>query len=384
MTSTVGLPVAEPLMASPETFGGALLLGVGTAVSRYCWSQVQVEVELAKAWNLRGTARERWRRICTGAEVEHRYGIATPDALLDLTTAQRMERFELEAPPIAADAASKALRAANIAASDITDLIIVSCTGFSAPGLDVALVDALELPQTVRRVQVGYMGCFGALTGLRTAVGACAADSNATALMVCCELCSLHVRRDADVNNQVASALFGDGAAAAVVGQRSAETSPSGFTPSPAHPLTTSRPPLGRIGLGGSRLLPEGRSRMTWRITDAGFAMTLARTVPTALQHAVSEMAGELQICGQRTMITHPGGPGIIDAVQSGLGVAPDDPGLAASRAILRDYGNMSSGTVLFVLDRVLRQRIAPPWQLIAFGPGLTIEHVPVLPATGE
>jgi predicted naringenin-chalcone synthase len=350
----------------------ASLLGLGTALPDRRESQDAIASRLAAHWKLRGAAADRWRRINAGSGIAFRHGVAPVHDVLACSTAERMAMYERSAPPLAANAALAALADARIDPQRITDLIVVSCTGFASPGLDVALVERLGLSANVRRSMIGFMGCFGAITGLRAAVGACAADPHAAALVVCCELCSLHLRDEPSMDNLIASALFADGAAAAVVG---------GELPRTGGPVAASCP-LGRFNLGHSLLLPEGREWMTWRITDAGFAMTLAKEVPVALRDAIGQFVRE-STPKTRTYIVHPGGPGILDAVDSGLGLHGDG-GLEHARQVLRDCGNMSSGTVLFVLQRAAatpRRSIPLPAMLLAFGPGLTIDSISLYPA---
>lgn len=324
---------------------------------------------MAALWDLKGSALERWRRIIAGSGINQRHGVLPINEVIELSTAQRMAVYERFAPDLAAQAAAQALRASGVTAESITDLIVVSCTGFSAPGVDVALVETLGLPRTVRRTMIGFMGCFGAISGLRTAAGACAANRDCVALVVCVELCSLHMRADKDVQNQVASALFADGAAAAVVASSHRDDQSSDDRCGA----------IGRLTTGASLLVAQGRDWMTWRITDAGFAMTLTRDVPAALRDCLSEFVAGA--CAKRpaSFIIHPGGPGILDAADEALKLY-GGLGLEASRAVLERFGNMSSATVLFVLQEALRLGHAPPALMLAFGPGLTIESLQILP----
>ena len=348
----------------------AHLLGLGTAVPVHFESQEETQAKMAALWGLNASALERWRRIVAGSGITRRHGVLPVEQVIGLSTAQRMSVFERSAPELAAQAAIKALEASEMAAAAITDLIVVSCTGFSAPGVDVALVRMLGLPPTVRRTVVGFMGCFGAITGLRTAVGACAAHPSAVALVVCVELCSLHMRPDRDVQNQVASALFADGAAAAVVASAGWDGEPTSVDGSPF---------IGRLTTGAGLLLEQGRDWMTWRITDAGFAMTLTRDVPAALHDCLAEFVDGAYGKRPASFIIHPGGPGILDAADEALQLA-GGRGLDASRAVLARFGNMSSATVLFVLEEALRLGHPLPALLLAFGPGLTIESLLLLP----
>jgi predicted naringenin-chalcone synthase len=218
---------------------------------------------LIDLWRLPSTDADRLRRIAADSGIDRRATVIPLAEVLPLTTHRRMEAYERLAPPLAIEAARNALGAAGVDATAITDVVVVSCTGFSAPGIDTELVTALGLPRTVRRTVVGFMGCYGAIIGLRTAAAACAASPGSVALVVCAELCSLHLQPDPSQESQVAAMLFADGAAAAVVSSGRSDT---------------------RISPGGSLLLEEAHEWMSWRITDAGFALTLSKCVPVALR----------------------------------------------------------------------------------------------------
>ncbi len=364
-------PPQAAARAAPPAAPLPRLLGLGVATPDLCWPQAAAAATLADLWNLNGAALARWRRIVAGSGIETRHSVLPMDQIIGLSTEARMEAFEAHAPGLAARAARRALRCAAVAAGDITELIVVSCTGFSAPGADVALVELLGLRPTVRRTVVGFMGCFGAVSGLRTAVGACSAQPRGVALVVCLELCSLHLRSDRSAQNQVAAALFSDGAAAVVVGGARAELGSAG----PAACV------LGRLTMGGSLLILEGREWMSWRITNAGFAMTLSRDVPVAVRRNLGGFVTAEAPVAPASFIVHPGGPDILDAVDDALRL-DGGRGLDAARAVLRRYGNMSSATVLFVLEEALRRGHELPAMLLAFGPGLTIEGLTVLPSS--
>lgn len=344
------------------------LLSVATAVPELCRDQLDVQHAMAESWGLHGAGLQRWRRIIAGSGIRTRHGVMPLEGVIHLSTSQRMQAYERFAPELAEEAARSAMSRANVGAAEITDLIVVSCTGFSAPGVDVALVERLELDRTVRRTIVGFMGCFGAISGLRTAVGACAANPGAIALVVCVELCSLHMRADANPQNQVASALFADGAAAAIV--TSAPLRERGREGNAAA--------IGRVTTGHSALVADTRELMTWRITDAGFAMTLEREVPAVLGAHLNEFVAGACASRPELFVLHPGGPGILDAADEALGLR-GECGIESSRAVLSRFGNMSSPTVLFVLDEALRHGYRAPALMLAFGPGLTIESLSVL-----
>ncbi len=278
------------------------------------------------------------------------------------STQARMLRFESDAPELAARAARAALEEAGTEADRITHLVTVSCTGFFAPGPDIELVERLGLSPSVERTHVGFMGCHGSLNGLRVASAFTGAWPEARVLVASVELCTLHMSYDWDPDTLVANSLFGDGAAA-LVGVRPGDgVSGSSW----------------RLAASGTFLLPESADAMTWRIGDHGFRMTLAATVPhiikTHLRGWVEGWLAEngLSLAGVATWAVHPGGPRILTSVQEALELGPQDN--AVSREVLSEFGNMSSATILFTLDRLRRQDAPRPLVAMAFGPGLVVE----------
>ena len=272
-------------------------------------------------------------------------------------TATRMQMYAESAPPLAVTAARVALAEADVSPASITHLVTVSCTGFVAPGVDVAVIRGLNLGATVLRTHVGFMGCHGAINGLRVAQAFADADPRAVVLLVAVELCSLHYHFGTEPETCVANALFADGAAA-VVGR--ASESPWRATAS------------------GSCLIPDSDAAMSWSVGDEGFAMTLSRQIPRLIgKHLrpwltawLAERGHTLASVGSWAI--HPGGPRILDAVEESLEIGR----ASASREVFAAYGNMSSPTVLFIVDR-LRRRDAPrPCVALGFGPGLVAEAV--------
>lgn len=347
------------------------LFGLGCAVPELRHSRDESADEMMRLWDLTGAERKRFERIVAGSGIENRYGVIHPSDLVEASTQRRMELYERFAPVLAERAARAAIIDSNVSIDAITDVIVVSCTGFSAPGVDTELVRRLGLPSNVHRTVIGFMGCFGAIIGLRTATNIVAANPKATALVVCIELCSLHWRNDSAVQNQVASALFGDGAAAAVVAP--------GSKGNEDIYQTDRGNSIGLLMPGRTQLIDSDRELMSWRITDQGFAMTLDAKVPEALGQSLREYINTAAVEGhlprRGCYAVHPGGPSILDAVDDALELK-GGRGIEASRSILRNYGNMSSATVLFVLKELIANGYEPPTSLIAFGPGLTIESV--------
>jgi predicted naringenin-chalcone synthase len=276
-------------------------------------------------------------------------------------TAERMQRYAKDAIPLALGASRQAFDQTRIAPRDVTHLVTVSCTGFFAPGVDIALIQRLGLAPTVGRLNVGFMGCHGALNGLRAAQAIGGMDSSAVVLLCAVELCSLHYQYGRDPEQLVANAIFADGAAA-LLGQGGKVGSDGDL----------------RLVSCGSCLIPEADDAMTWRVGDHGFEMTLSPRVPSLIgQHLRPWLESWLARSGNtldeiRSWAIHPGGPRILTSVAEALDLSPAS--IAVSAEVLAECGNMSSPTVLFVLER-LRELGAPgPTVALAFGPGLVAE----------
>jgi predicted naringenin-chalcone synthase len=292
------------------------------------------------------------------------------------STAERMALYERESVPLALAAAEAAL--AQLArerqlspaalAAQITHLVAVSCTGFFAPGLDFALTKQLPLQPTVDRQLIGFMGCAAAFNGLRSAVQAVRSEPGALALVVCVELASLHSYPDSSRDTLVAASLFADGAGAALVGYPTADDRRY-FTLDGFH----------------SSIKPETEEEMAWQIGNHGFTLRLSPRVPAHLAEiAPTALARLFDHDAPCFWAIHPGGRAIVERLADIFALTPAQT--AATFAVLRDYGNMSSATILFVLHELQRQwqaaashadgPSAPPRQgvAMAFGPGLVIE----------
>lgn len=276
------------------------------------------------------------------------------------TTATRMRRYETEAAELATEAAGSAIAAADCSAEQIVHLVTVSCSGFSAPGVDVALIERLGLRRDVTRTHVGFMGCHGAMNGLRVAAALAKAQPGSKVLLCCVEICSIHHQYPQQFDHLVANALFSDGAAAVVV--------------------SAGKGPPGRWQLVDQRseVLPDTADVMAWRIRDHGFEMSLSADVPTIISATLRAWLEDwlfergLAVDEVRGWIVHPGGPHILSACRDALELAPD--ALDASYGVLAEFGNMSSPTVLFILERMRHALVKLPCVMLAFGPGLTIE----------
>jgi predicted naringenin-chalcone synthase len=246
---------------------------------------------------------------------------------------------------------------------DITHLITVTCTGLSAPGLDLQLMELLDLPKNLFRTSVNFMGCYAAIHALKLADALCYADPAAKVLVVCTELCTLHFQQEATTDNITSSLLFGDGSAAVLVTGDADKTG--------GYPL------LGFYG----EVMPKGSKDMSWELSSTGFRMTLNSYVPDLIEEDFEKLVNQA-LAKQgipRDQITHwsihPGGRKILEAIERSLSLPKEK--LDASYRILREYGNMSSPTILFVLKEILSGLDKSQKQTVfgaAFGPGLTME----------
>lgn len=247
-----------------------------------------------------------------------------------------------------------------IAVSDITHLITVSCTGMSAPGLDLHLLELLNLPGQVYRTSLNFMGCYAAVHALKIADAICKTDTQARVMIVCTELCTLHFQKEPTPDNIASTLLFGDGSAAVLV--------------------THDQFHLKGLHLKGfySEVVPKGKQDMSWELSSTGFLMTLSGYIPELIEEDFEPLVDRaLQEAGiskesVRQWCIHPGGKRILETIQKSLNLNPEK--LIESYEVLRDYGNMSSPTLLFVLKKLMHQQADGPVFAAAFGPGLTME----------
>lgn len=275
------------------------------------------------------------------------------------TTAERMRVYREAAPQLATQAARRALASSCMSPHHITHMVTASCTGFSAPGVDLQLVETLGLDASVARTHLGFMGCHAALNMLRVAQ-AMTSVPRVVVLGVCVELCSLHHQYGSSPEQVVANALFADGAAAVICCRDQANAA------------------AWRMTAQTSTVLPDTGGDMSWQIGDHGFEMTLSRQLPDLIRQRLRPWITEwLSSRGHSlnsiaSWAIHPGGPKIVSACEDALGLTAS--ACQASRETLAQYGNMSSATVLFVIEELQRRQAKLPCVALAFGPGMTIE----------
>ncbi|EFM10839.1 Naringenin-chalcone synthase [Paenibacillus curdlanolyticus YK9] len=377
-----------------STRGAVALLGIGTAAPECRLDQRDTAARLALGLEDVGQRDQaRWaKRIFHQSGVETRYtvvpSLAGPAAESRYApgtpweraprTSERMALYREHAPVLAERAARGALHDSGVNAAAITHVITVSCTGMYLPGLDAELAERLGLLRGLRRLPLTFLGCAAGMTAMRTARELVAGDASAVALIVCVELCTLHTQPSGDRESLYAAAFFGDGASACVVGHAGGELQAGD------HFL---------LDEGVSELASEAADAMKWTVGDNGFDLFLSPRVPELLGQYVPGMV-ERYASGYKPAwwAIHPGGRGIVDAMQKLFGLSDADT--YASREVLRSYGNMSSATILYVL-RGMREQLrasggGPSEGLaVAFGPGLTAEllrmtYVPAATREGE
>lgn len=352
------------------------ILSLGTALPAHRVEQTAAERWMSEAFEGRPATQRRLRGIYRRSGIETRYSCRSdylhPPAASRLApgrpaaevlgTAGRMDVYEREAPPLAAEAARRALTGLPGGNGDdpvpsITHLVVVTCTGFFAPGLDFVLARELGLDLSVPRLAIGFMGCSAAFNGLRAARDIVLGQPDARVLVVCVELCTLHVQPGERRDDLVAASLFGDGAAACVVGSGA----PDGLLFSLEEFLSVVK--------------PDTEDRMAWRVGDHGFDLRLSARIPAELAEAVPTALRRLFGDDRPAFwAVHPGGRAIVERLASILDLAPSD--VAPSFEVLRRFGNLSSATILFVLEEIART-VPPagkPGVMMAFGPGLVIE----------
>jgi predicted naringenin-chalcone synthase len=310
-----------------------------------------------------------FKRMAVLSGIEHRYSVLAPDGVgandainahefyrrgAFPDTSARMRVFEQYSPALAQTAVERLELGAD--RDRITHLLITCCTGFSAPGLDFEVVQRCGLPSSVERTMIGFMGCYAAINALKLARHIVRSEPNARVLVLNLELCTLHLQETSEIEQVLSFLLFGDGCAAALV-----TAEPQGIA-------------LDRFR---AVVVPDTENMITWNIRDFGFDMVLSGQVPgtihDALQNSVGDILNGADVRAIDLWAVHPGGRTVLDAVERAFQLGPE--ALASSRDVLRRYGNMSSGTVMFVLQDILRSAArGAKGCAMAFGPGLTAE----------
>ncbi len=350
---------------------------MGTAVPRYKIDQQDVLQFMIRAHGLQGEEARRLQLLYRASGIQSRFSVVADyqkssdftffpnnDALEPFPpTSKRQEKYRNEALLLSVQSTEKCLAGSNLAREDITHLVTVSCTGLYAPGLDIELVYKLGLNPSVKRTAINFMGCYAAFNALKVANAFCKEDHHAKVLVVCTELCSIHFQKEPTEDNLLANALFGDGSAAVLVeGKHTAN-----------HALELSE--------FKCTLAPSGINEMAWEVGDTGFEMKLSAYVPNIIQTGIRQLLDSLDSDtnnGFDYYAIHPGGKKILQVVEERLDIPKEKNKF--SRRILKNYGNMSSATILFVFQEIFKQLSKKDHHKkmlsFAFGPGLTMESL--------
>lgn len=353
----------------------AFIHSIGTAVPPFETDQTKIADFMVRHLQLDEREERKLRVLYRASGIQKRYSV-----LEDFSTnlngrsffkedvtfpsaKPRMLLYQQHALKLATQASHAAISQCEIESGEFTHLIVVSCTGMYAPGLDIELIEQLGLRTDTQRTSINFMGCYAAFNALKAASNIVNSDSQAKVLVVCVELCSIHLQDKKDDENMLSNAIFGDGAAALVItgecGHKSLELS-SFF----------------------SDLALHGKEEMGWYIGDYGFEMKLGANVPHVISEGISELTQrlldkiELELSDIDYFAIHPGGKRILEVIEEQLSIPREQN--AFSREILRTHGNMSSPTVLFVIksifDSLSRSDDQKHLLSFAFGPGLTLE----------
>ncbi len=357
---------------------------IETAVPHYVYSQKYIETRMMD-WTGDRRMKRFIKRVYRGTGITKRFsvlpdfGTSTDGEFMTYgedgypvnpSTSVRNQIFEKESQVLGVEAAKKAMKTVDARPDQITHVITVSCTGFYNPGPDFQIVQALGLSDATERYNLGFMGCYGAFPALRMADQFCKADKSAVVLVVCIELCTLHVQFNGNTDFLLANALFADGVAAAIVS---------------AQPGMNGQNSL-RLDGFSSALLTNGEKEMAWTVGDTGFDITLSQYVPRIIGENIADLTQRAfaslnyTLDDIETWAIHPGGRAIVDNIETELELSPEQ--VKYSREVLSEYGNMSSATVLFVLKKILAATKRPSAAVcgLAFGPGLTVEMAVMQP----
>lgn len=355
------------------------IISIATSVPGNKFSQEELFDFANKVQGQPGDDSRKLKYLYSHSGIDYRYSVI-PDYKIDASqrvlfppsddlepfpgVEKRMEVFTTEAVKISVDAITKCIDG-KIKPSEITHLVTVSCTGVSAPGLDLQIMETLALPQDIIRTSVNFMGCYAAVHGLKLADVFCRASPGAKVMVVCTELCTLHFQKTNSVDNITASLLFGDGSAAMLVTN----------TDEKAKGLLLEH--------FFSDVSFKGKNEMAWMVSASGFLMTLTGYVPQLIKEDFKALVEKAMRSSGRNLeeishwCIHPGGKQILNSISAAISL---DPGaLRHSFDVLRDFGNMSSASIVFVLQRILEdlRQEGKVKNLIfgaAFGPGLTME----------
>ena len=351
------------------------IISIGTALPEYRHEQEKIFEFMSRVYAINETEKRKLKFLYKHSGIQTRYSVLpdysvsadewqffTPTENLEPVPSieKRMKNFREHAAPLSLKAIKDCLT--DFQDQPITHLLTVSCTGMSAPGLDLELIELLNLPATTWRTSINFMGCYAAIHALKLADVICRSDAKANVLIVCVELCTLHFQKKYTTDNISSGILFSDGAAAILV---TGNDQTEGL----------------KIDHFYSSVSFKNKQEMVWELSSTGFLLTLSGYIPELIEEDFNGIVNE---CLKETSLDkedithwciHPGGKKILEAVHNSLGFTNGQ--LQHCYDVLNDYGNMSSPTILFVLKRIQKELDKRQRNNIfgaAFGPGLTIE----------
>ena len=351
------------------------IVSIGTALPAFCHAQMDIMRFMQDVYAAGEADARKMRFLYHQSGIKQRYSVIsdysrpfnewkffpqTENLEPFPSLEQRMAVYNKQAPLLSVDAIRNCLGHQHDP-KKVTHLITVSCTGMSAPGLDLQVMELMDLEKNIFRTSVNFMGCYAAIHALKLGDALCKSSPGAQVLIVCTELCTIHFQREATMDNIASSLLFGDGSAAVLMtGDESKE---EGLYLDHFH----------------SEVIPKGKRDMAWELSSTGFLMTLSGYVPDLIEEDFSgvvqrSMQGE----GKKTedithWCIHPGGKRILEGVQKCIKM--QEGSLQSSYNVLEEFGNLSSATILFVLKDLLhRNEKVGKMFGAAFGPGLTVE----------
>lgn len=353
------------------------IISIGTAVPAFKHAQKDILQFMQQVYALDAVENRKLKFLYHQSGIETRYS-AIPDYSQQIdewkfyphsenmepfpSIEHRMSWYNRHAPQLSVDAIRNCIEH-KIHSHEITHVITVSCTGMSAPGLDLMVTDMMDLPKTIFRTSINFMGCYAAIHAMKLADAICKTKRNAKVMIVCTELCTLHFQKDPSPDNITSTLLFSDGSAAALIVHD--EDEHEGL----------------HLKSFYSEIVAKGKRDMAWELSSTGFLMTLSGYIPDLIEEDFEPLVGRaLQHAGlDKKQISnwciHPGGKRIVDSIHKSLHLTNGE--LDTSYKVLKEYGNMSSPTILFVLNEIMKSTERKKDQLIfgaAFGPGLTME----------
>lgn len=353
------------------------IISIGTAVPAFKHAQKDILNFMQQVYALDAVENRKLKFLYSQSQIETRYSVV-PDYSHQMdewkfyphsenlepfpNIEKRMTWYNRFAPPLSVDAIRNCIED-KIHGNEITHLITVSCTGMSAPGLDLMVMDMMDLPKNIFRTSINFMGCYAAIHGLKIADAICKTERNAKVMIVCTELCTLHFQKDPSPDNIASTLLFADGSAAVLIVHD--EDEQEGL----------------HLKSFYSEIIPKGKRDMAWELSSTGFLMTLSGYIPDLIEEDFEPLVRRaLTFAGMGkeqigSWCIHPGGRRIVDSIHKSLQLEAGQSD--ASYKVLKEYGNMSSPTILFVLKELMDSKKLSDHKPVfgaAFGPGLTME----------